>query len=177
MPLIVAEECIEHIMTDGSSLLEAYRRVEEAILANDSGWEGSANYTRLLLSNNRAYSLLSQVHPSQGGSLRVFPADGTDGAPRDGATWMLFDSDTGGMRAIFGAQLLSALRTAIPSVACARALATPECRSIAVIGSGRQAHAHCRVIRSAFPNAQTLHIWSPSPENRCKLGTSINGAI
>jgi ornithine cyclodeaminase/alanine dehydrogenase-like protein (mu-crystallin family) len=169
MVRIVAESDICHLIDDRLVLSDAFKRIEKAIRDNEMNWVGAAEHRSVPLHGHGAISLLGQIVPEQGISLRAFPGDGTEAAPQNGSTWLLFDSCNGMLMAIFGAGLLSVMRTSIPSVACARVLSSSSCRAVAIIGGGRQAFGHCRIIQNAFPDVQQLLLWSPRAESRSRL--------
>jgi ornithine cyclodeaminase/alanine dehydrogenase-like protein (mu-crystallin family) len=68
------------------------------------------------------------------------------GLPLHHALLALFDPDTGVPLAVLEASQLTALRTAAVSAVAAGALARPDARSLAIIGSGAQAAAHLELL-------------------------------
>jgi ornithine cyclodeaminase len=61
------------------------------------------------------------------------------------------------------ATAITGLRTAAASAVATRALARPDARSLAIIGTGEQAAAHLRSI-AAVRAIQTVRLWGRTPE-------------
>lgn len=76
------------------------------------------------------------------------PARGLSGI--NGAI-MLLDSDTGLLRAIMGANWVTAVRTAGLSAVAAKRLADPKSSSVAFVGCGVQARSHLDAFAEMFP--------------------------
>ncbi|MHB1445427.1 MAG: ornithine cyclodeaminase family protein [Acidimicrobiales bacterium] len=74
--------------------------------------------------------------------VSVYPHNPERGRPAHQAIIAVFDEETGAPRAVMGATLITAMRTAMTSALAARALARPQSATLAVIGSGVQADAH-----------------------------------
>jgi ornithine cyclodeaminase/alanine dehydrogenase-like protein (mu-crystallin family) len=64
---------------------------------------------------------------------------------------IVLDAETGLLRAMLGANWITAERTAGLSAVAARRLASPDARSVAFIGCGVQAHSHLRAFADIFP--------------------------
>ena len=64
------------------------------------------------------------------------------------ATYILLDSATGCSRLVIAANYLTDVRTAATSAVATRFLARPDARVLGIFGTGRQARAHLRVLRS-----------------------------
>ncbi len=104
---------------------------------------------------------------TEGGSLLLMPARGTDGVgvklvtltdenPRRGlplvqAMYALFDSITQEPLAVFDGTALTALRTAAVSGLATRRLALPEASTLVLFGAGVQAAAHLEAMCSVRP--------------------------
>ena len=69
---------------------------------------------------------------------------------------MVLDAESGLLRAIIGANWITAVRTAALSVVAARRLANPVSETVAFIGTGVQAHSHLVAFKELFPLKRVL---------------------
>ena len=83
----------------------------------------------------------------------------------------LLDRATGQPLAVMDGRLITEMRTAAVSAVAVKALA-PEAKTLGILGSGVQAHAHIdalRLIQPAFRAAGNIKVWSRNPENATAL--------
>lgn len=80
------------------------------------------------------------------------------------ASIALFDPEHGQPLAFMDGRLITEMRTAATSAAVSQALAEPESRTLALLGSGVQAKAHLEALRAVFP-IETVRVWSRREEN------------
>src|SRR5436853_74040 len=100
--------------------------------------------------------------------VTVFPGNhGTDLDSHQGAV-LLFDRDNGRLVALLDATAITTIRTAAVSAVATRLLARDTASTLAIIGSGVQAHAHLRSMCSVRP-IRELRIWTRTPENARRL--------
>lgn len=71
---------------------------------------------------------------------------------------MVLDAETGLLRAVLGANWITAHRTAALSAVAARKLADPASQTIAFIGCGVQADSHLTAFRDMFPLKRVLAV-------------------
>ena len=83
--------------------------------------------------------------------VSVCPANPGRGLPAINGAIMVLDAQTGLLRAIVGANWITAVRTAALSAVAARRLADPASETIAFVGTGVQAHSHLAAFRDMFP--------------------------
>ncbi|CAH1661013.1 ornithine cyclodeaminase family protein [Chelatococcus asaccharovorans] len=97
---------------------------------------------------------------------------------------LLHDGETGEPLALVDATAITALRTAATSAVATLALARPDARRIAILGSGTQARAHIDAMRLAVPQAEIV-LWARSPGQAgrlaeatgCRLAPAIEDAV
>jgi ornithine cyclodeaminase/alanine dehydrogenase-like protein (mu-crystallin family) len=77
---------------------------------------------------------------------------------------MLFDGETGELRALVNASAVTAIRTAAVSAVATRALARPDARELAILGSGVQARAHLEAM-ARVGSFERARVWSRIPEH------------
>jgi ornithine cyclodeaminase len=87
------------------------------------------------------------------------PARGLD--PHQGGV-MLFDGETGELRALIDASAVTSIRTAAVTGVATRALARDDSRVLAIIGSGVQARPHLEAMATVRPFEQA-RVWSRTP--------------
>jgi ornithine cyclodeaminase len=84
-------------------------------------------------------------------SVIVSPGNPDRGLPAINGAIMLLDSETGVLRAVTGANWITAVRTAGLSVLAAKRLADPASQNIAFVGCGVQARSHLEAFCDLFP--------------------------
>jgi ornithine cyclodeaminase/alanine dehydrogenase-like protein (mu-crystallin family) len=94
--------------------------------------------------------------------------------PTHQAVIQLFSATTGEPLAMMDARLITEMRTAAVSAIAARLFARPEAQTVAILGSGVQARAHLRALRSVggFPQVK---VWSRTPENARRFAEECGG--
>jgi len=83
--------------------------------------------------------------------VSVCPENGARGLDIINGAIMLLDSRTGLLRAVLGANWVTAVRTAGLSAVVAKRLANPDSASLALIGCGVQARSHLEAFAELFP--------------------------
>ena len=109
----------------------------------------------------------------------VFPRAGYAGTKtwphtKNGATpfLILFDSDSGALKAIIEAFALGQMRTAAASGVATRWLASAEAHEFAVIGTGKQAITQVAAVLAVRP-IHRIRVFSPNAERRNQFVTLI----
>ena len=97
------------------------------------------------------------------------PARGLD--MHQGAV-ILFDGDTGELRAVMNASAITAIRTAAVSGVATRLLAREDARDLAIIGSGVQARAHLEAM-ATVRRLERARIYSRAPEHAQALAREV----
>jgi ornithine cyclodeaminase/alanine dehydrogenase-like protein (mu-crystallin family) len=96
--------------------------------------------------------------------VTFFPVNAGLGIPTHNATIVLYDTKTGQPLAAMDGRLITEMRTAAVSAAATKYLAAPECRILALIGSGVQARSHLAALSRVRRFAE-VRVWSRTPEN------------
>ena len=94
----------------------------------------------------------------------IFPGNPARGLDAHQGGVMLFDGETGELRALVDASAVTAIRTAAVSAVATRTLAREDARELAILGSGVQARAHLEAMANvrAFERAR---VWSRTAEH------------
>ncbi len=84
-------------------------------------------------------------------AVTVSPDNPGRGLPAINGAILALDAETGLLRAVLGANWVTAIRTAALSLVAARRLADPASETIGFIGCGVQAQSHLQAFASEFP--------------------------
>ncbi len=95
--------------------------------------------------------------------VSVFPGNAAAGLPTHHAVLVAFDPETGVPAAIMDAEAITARRTAGASALAARLLGPPQPWTLAVLGSGVQAHAHLEAFAELFRLREAV-LWGRTAE-------------
>jgi len=112
--------------------------------------------------------------PAYGGALGAklvtfYP--GNQGVPTHHAMVVLFRPETGEPLVTMDGRLITEMRTAAVSAAATKYLALPECRVLALLGSGVQAHAHLEALSHLHPYDE-IRVWSRTPEHAARFAAT-----
>lgn len=91
--------------------------------------------------------------------LSVFPDNSTLGLPSHQGLIVLFETNTGSVRALVDAEAVTAVRTAAASAAATDVLARHDSTHLALLGTGLQAREHLRAMTHVRP-ITTVTVWS-----------------
>lgn len=91
--------------------------------------------------------------------VSVYHSNLAQGLPSHLATIVLFDPDTGALRALIDGRYITEARTAAASAAATKHLAREDARVLAVFGSGVQARSHVDALVRVRP-IEEVRIWS-----------------
>lgn len=94
----------------------------------------------------------------------IFPGNPARGLDMHQGGVLLFDGETGEPRALVNASAVTAIRTAAVSAVATRALARPDARELAVLGSGVQARSHLEAMAKVRP-FERARVWSRTPDH------------
>ena len=94
--------------------------------------------------------------------VSVYHSNAAQGLPSHLATIVLFDPDTGALRALIDGRYITEARTAAASAAATKHLARGDARVLAVFGSGVQARSHIDALVRVRP-IDEIRIWSRNP--------------
>jgi ornithine cyclodeaminase len=97
--------------------------------------------------------------------VTVFGSNAGRGLPSHLASIVLLDPETGALRALLDGRYITEARTAAVSAVSSRLLARPTAKSLAIIGSGVQAHSHLEAL-SRVHDLRQVSVWSPNQERR-----------
>ena len=97
--------------------------------------------------------------------VTVFGGNHAKGLPSHLASIVLLDPDTGALLALLDGRYITEARTAAVSAVSSRLLARPTSQSVAIIGSGVQAHSHLDAL-SRVHRLRQVSVWSPQKPHR-----------
>lgn len=104
-----------------------------------------------------------------------WPSNEAQGLTNHQSTVVLFDADTGRVRAVVGGNLLTALRTAAASAVSIRHLARADAKVLGIVGAGHQAAFQLRAAAEQR-NFERVLGWNRSPEKLDRLAEAAHEA-
>ncbi len=107
--------------------------------------------------------------------VTVYPGNHAKGLTSHLATIILLDHATGGLLALLDGRYITEARTAAVSAVSVKLLARPDATSLAILGSGVQAHSHLEAIRHVRA-LRDVRVWSPTPEHRERFARDASAA-
>ena len=144
-----------------------FTAMEEALAAFSAGRVIQPVRNMLTIEEGKRYlGIMPAVAEKAMGAKLVsfYPANAGTGVPTHMAMVVLFRADTGEPLAVMDGRLLTEMRTAAVSAAVTRALASPQSRILALLGSGVQATAHLEALSRLF-RFEEVRVWSRTPEH------------
>ena len=107
-------------------------------------------------------------------AICVFPENPQRGLDAHQGAVLLFDGETGELRAAINASAITEIRTAAVSGVATRLLAREDARELAILGAGVKARAHAGAM-AAVRDFDTVRVWSRTPEHAQALASEIDG--
>jgi alanine dehydrogenase len=171
--LLLTEDDVRAVMAEPGATVSAVDALERAIAAFARGEVSSSPRVHVGEGGERSGRAL-RVLPS-GTACRIYTMnkEAGPGAPAPCELIVLFD-EAMALRAIVEDYSLHSLRTGAPSAVAVRHLAPEHVRTIAVIGSGRQARGQLAAVASVRPPERVL-VYSPDA-GRCEAFAEEMGA-
>ena len=148
---------------DVASLLgpaDAFAAVEESLLRLARGTVEERPRQRLAVGDGVVAAMIAADLALGLGCVKTYAW--TPGG--SGFVLVLYDLESGDVRAVMDADVLGRLRTAAASAVAATRLARPGASTLGVIGCGRQGAAHVRALRDAIPGLQRVAAYCRSRE-------------
>ena len=84
---------------------------------------------------------------------------------------------TGKPLAVMDGRLITEMRTAAVSAVALDALGASDVRSLGILGSGVQAHAHIQALRKVRPSLEDIRVWSRTPANAERLAVKTGARV
>lgn len=97
--------------------------------------------------------------------VTVYPSNHARGLTSHLATILLLDHATGGLLALLDGRYITEARTAAVSAISVKLLSRANATSLAILGSGVQAHSHLEAIRHVRALSD-VRVWSPTAQHR-----------
>lgn len=147
----LSDEDLEGLGIQTSEVADA---IESALLAKSDGRLHTSPKTAILPGDGR-YAMSTLAVGEDGfivtKQVTVCPNNPAKGLPAINGAIMVMDGQTGILRAVLGANWITAVRTAALSLVAARRLADPKSETVAFVGAGVQAHSHLTAFSGLFP--------------------------
>ncbi len=157
---------------DMSVLIPAMR---EALIAYSAGRVDQP--VRQALARNDGFLLVMPAAGDEMGCKLVtfYPGNAERGLPTHMAMIVLFDAGTGMPLAVMDGGRITEMRTAAVSAVATDALAAPDARVLAILGSGAQARSHAEALR-LVRDFDDIRVWSRSPDHARAFAAEIGAA-
>ena len=131
--------------------------------------EGRYMLSTLAVGNDEDLTVLKTV--------AVCPENPSKGLPAINGAILVLDARTGLLRAVMGANWITAHRTAALSAVAARRLADPKSATIAFVGCGVQAHSHLAAFADAFPLRRVMACGRGEANRKALLDAARQGGL
>lgn len=160
MPVLLGEHDVRTVL----SMDDLIAAMEAALDRSSAGSVRQPLRTVLEIASRHAFfavmpALIDSTPAALGTKLvSVYHSNVAQGLPSHLATIVLFDPDTGALRAVVDGRYITEARTAAASAAATKQLARPDARILAVFGSGVQARSHIDALVRVRP-IDEVRIW------------------
>ena len=108
--------------------------------------------------------------------LSYYPRNDECDLPTHHATSLLFRPETGEPLAMMEARLITEMRTAAVSAVATKVMASPDAKTLAILGSGVQARGHFRAL-SLVRRFENVRVWSRTPEHAKRFADEIGAKV
>ncbi|SFE77878.1 ornithine cyclodeaminase family protein [Roseivivax sediminis] len=106
-------------------------------------------------------------------SVTVMPGNPARDRPSVQGAMIVFDPDTGAVRAVIDSTLVTEFKTAGDSVLAAVLLARPESRRLLILGAGTVARSLCAAYPALFPDLERIDVWARRKEQAEALAAEL----
>lgn len=107
-------------------------------------------------------------------SVTVLPSNNTKGLPTVHGAMLVFENDTGCLRAVIDSSVITYWKTASDSVFGASILARLNSKNLLIIGAGVVAQSLVRAYYEIFPKLSSVQIYNRTPAKAIKLAEALN---
>jgi len=108
--------------------------------------------------------------------VAFYPNNAERGLPTHTALVALFQPETGEVLSVMEGGLITEMRTAAVSAVATEALASPDAKVLAVLGSGVQARSHCEALLEVR-DFKEIRIWSRTESHAEALAAEVGGKV
>ena len=144
---------------------EAIAALEAGLLEESQGQAQNMVKTHVEWGGGATLHAIGAVFPKRGyAGTKTWPHTKSGATP----LLVLFDSNSGELKAILEAFALGQMRTAAASGVATRYLSAPDASEFAVIGSGKQAMTQVAAVL-AVRSVRRIRVFSPNPEHRAQF--------
>ncbi len=165
MPLLLSENDVRAVLT----MPDLIAAMETALESFSAGSVVQPVRTIFDIAEHHAFFGLMPAYvpsaPALGAKLvSVYHTNLERGLPSHLATILLFDSETGALQAILDGRYITEARTAAVSAVSVKKLARTDAKTLAILGSGVQAHSHFEAL-AHVRRFDDVRAWSPTRKN------------
>jgi alanine dehydrogenase len=172
MALILSEKDLEPLYKNPAAMDDLLVMIEESMRAHARGEvAGQVRLETSLVDRKKKFRITTASVPGAGMSMRI---NALFHGAKDSHFILLFDDQTGDLRAMLDGRELNVWRTGSPAGVAARYLARRGAEKLALLGSGRQARGQLLAIRRAVPSLKQVKVFSPREEHRRAFATEMS---
>jgi ornithine cyclodeaminase/alanine dehydrogenase-like protein (mu-crystallin family) len=173
MSLLLTRGDLRPLIEDLSLLDDVFRRVEDAVLQQDRGEDGTVTFLPTDLAETQKLACYLTSRPG-GATVRIWPDVGSAQFPPESHLMLLLDGHDGRLLALLAGDELNLLRTSVPVGVGAKHLARPGAEVYGLFGSGEQASGHVRAVAHGVPGLKQIRVYSRTPANRERFAKEWN---
>jgi len=172
VPLILSEQDLKALYSDPASMGALQARIEQAQLAYHNGSIPSQHHLQMpLVAADRQLRIMTATLPEAGENVRVNPQFR---GVRHRHMNFLFDGQSGDLQAVIAGGELNVWRTAAPAGLACRYLAQPGTKTVALLGSSRQARGQIVSISRTVSSLEKVRVFSPTEEHRKSFAAKMS---
>lgn len=108
-------------------------------------------------------------------SVTVCTGNAARGLPTVQGAMLVFAPETGELRAVIDARLVTEFKTAADSVLGASLLARPDSRTVLIVGAGTVAASLVRAYPAIFPSLERILVWARRPAQAEEFAAEHSG--
>jgi len=172
MPVLLTRSDLRPLAASDDALDGAIDAVEASMLSSHAGDAGESVFAGLALSNGDELAMNFVASTRGPACLRIFPNHFT-GTRRNAWVGIQVDGSSGEIGSFIALDDLNVLRTSVPAAVGVRHLAPTQSSTLAILGSGTQAHSHARTFVRVMPNLKSIQVWSPTREHRERFAADL----
>ena len=172
MALMLNETDLRPLFDNPASIDSLIQTIEESLRAYNQGTilNQSALQTPLA-DGKRAIRAVTATLPGTGSGLRL---QSLGGPAKDGHFNVLFSAETGDFLALVAGAKLNVWRTGAPAGVACRHLAAHKAKTLALLGSGRQARGQLLAICRSLPSLEKVRVYSPTEKHRTSFAQEMS---
>lgn len=172
MAVILSETDLAPLYKTPSAMDGLLKLIEESLSAhNRNEVRGQIRMETSLTDPKRRFRIMTAAVPGAGQGMRI---NALFSGAKDAYFHLLFDDQNGDLLALVAGRQLNIWRTGSPAGVASRYLASPEAKTLGLLGSGRQARGQLLAICRALPSLERVRVFSPTEAHRVAFAKEMS---